>query len=277
MSYKLGLKLWSVNTDNYYEEAKRLYKENTYDYIELYVVPNTLNTLPKWKGLDIPFIIHAPHSAHGFNLALKEKQKSNFEIYKQVRQFADELNTEYIIFHGGMEGNINETANQLASFNDNRALIENKPLMGLPGETGSLPCRGFNIDEIKIVMEKASCGLCFDFGHCICSANAQNKEPYAYCENFIKELAPNMYHLTDLKDIASIYDSHLHLGKGQLNLNRIISMIKDNKNVTLETIKTSKENIDDFIDDVKRFRIENTKNDYTGDNLLKNKFNNLIK
>jgi len=249
MSHKLGLKLWSVNTDNYYEEAKRLYSEGVYDYIELYVVPNTLDTLPKWKELEIPFIIHAPHFAHGFNLALKEKRESNLEIYRQVKQFADELNAEYIIFHGGIEGDINETANQLASFNDKRALIENKPLMGLPGELGSLPCRGFNIEEIKTVIEKANCGFCFDFGHCICSANAQKLEPYNYCEEFIKELKPNMYHLTDFKDITSIYDSHLHLGDGELNLKRVISMIEFGKKVTLETTKNSKENIDDFIVD----------------------------
>ena len=51
MVYRLGLKLWSVNTDYYYEEAKRLYGEGVFDYIELYVVPNTLDTLAKWKEL----------------------------------------------------------------------------------------------------------------------------------------------------------------------------------------------------------------------------------
>ena len=54
MAYRLGLKLWSVNTDYYYEEAKRLYSEGVFDYIELYVVPNTLDTLAKWKELKYP-------------------------------------------------------------------------------------------------------------------------------------------------------------------------------------------------------------------------------
>ena len=69
MAYRLGLKLWSVNTDYYYEEAKRLYSEGVFDYIELYVVPNTLDTLPRWKELEIPFIIHAPHPRAGNNSA----------------------------------------------------------------------------------------------------------------------------------------------------------------------------------------------------------------
>ena len=50
--YKRGLKLWSVNTDYYYNEAIRLYNEGIYDYIELYIVPDTLDTLPKWKRVN---------------------------------------------------------------------------------------------------------------------------------------------------------------------------------------------------------------------------------
>ena len=136
MAYKCGLKLWSINTDSYYEEAKKLYQEGVFDYIELYVVPGSLDSLPKWKVLNIPFIIHAPHFAHVFNLAKKEKEKSNLEIYKEVKQFADELNAPFIIFHGGIDGDINETARQLANFNESRALIENKPYVALPNKMG---------------------------------------------------------------------------------------------------------------------------------------------
>lgn len=42
---KLGLKLWSTNTDYYLKAAEKLYKEGYFDYIELYVVPNTVSTL----------------------------------------------------------------------------------------------------------------------------------------------------------------------------------------------------------------------------------------
>ena len=169
--------------------------------------------------------------------------------------FADELNAKYIIFHGGIEGNIEETARQLANFKEPRALIENKPLMGLPGDLGSLPCRGYSIEEITKVIEIAGCGFCFDFGHCICSANAQNRDVYEYCSEFIDYLKPAMYHLTDFRDITSIYDSHLHLGNGQLALDKIIQMIPENKFVTLETEKNSKENLNDFINDCKFFRV----------------------
>ena len=70
---KLGLKLWSINTDFYLKEAVKLYEKGIYDYIELYVVPESLDTLSEWKKLKIPFIIHHSHFAQGFNLAKAEK------------------------------------------------------------------------------------------------------------------------------------------------------------------------------------------------------------
>ena len=277
MNIKRGLKLWSVNTDYYYAEAKKLYTQGVFDYIELYVVPETLDTLQKWKELNIPYIIHNPHFAQGFNLAKKEKAERNREIYEQTKQFANELNAKYIIFHGGIDGDIKETARQLASFSEPRALIENKPFVALPNRMGGEFCRGYNIDEVKLVMDTAGCGFCLDFGHAICAANSSYnmKHPspqsspssgegvemtlshqkareefiYKYCENFL-QLNPNMYHLTDLDDIKSPYDSHLHLGTGQLNFNKILPMISENKPVTFETNKNSKEKLDDFIEDM---------------------------
>lgn len=398
MAYKCGLKLWSINTDYYYEEAKKLYSEGIFDYIELYVVPNTLETLPKWKELNqassplvgedrgegfkkathfytvksldyskelrknqtepekilwhylrnrqlnnmkfrrqeaigdyivdfvcyenkliveldgaghldikqknydekrdlylkengftvlrifnnniyenikgvlefilkntphptplpqgaseqnngIPFIIHAPHFAHGFNLAKKEKKESNLAIYREVKQFADELNAQYIIFHGGIDGDINETAHQLAGFNEPRALIENKPFVALPNKMGGEFCRGYNIDEIKLVKETAKSGFCLDFGHAICAANSFGVNVYEYCKDFL-QFNPNMYHLTDLNDITLPYDSHLHLGMGELDFKQIFDMIPDKSYITFETIKNSKENLDDFAEDM---------------------------
>ena len=249
MGYKCGLKLWSINTDAYYEEAKKLYSQGVFEYIELYVVPNSSDSLPKWKELSIPFIIHAPHFAHGFNLAKKEKEESNLEIYKEVKQFADELKAPFIIFHGGIDGDIKETARQLANFNEPRALIENKPYVALPNKMGGEFCRGYNIDEIKLVKETAKCGFCLDFGHAICAANSLEVNVYEYCKDFL-QFEPNMYHLTDLDDITSPYDSHLHLGTGELDFSKIFDMIHNESYITFETVKNSKTNLDDFIEDM---------------------------
>lgn len=246
--YKIGLKLWSTNTDYYYNEAIRLYNIGVFDYIELYIVPNTTDTIKKWEMLKIPFIIHCPHFAHGFNLAKVEKKEYNFDIYKQVKLFADKLDAKYIIFHGGIDGNVEETAKQLQSFNEPRALIENKPMIALPNKMGGHFCRGYNSNEIKVIKETAKCGFCLDFGHAICAANSQGQNVYEYCENFL-QFNPKMFHLTDNADIKSPYDSHVHLGEGQLNIDKIKSILPKNAIITLETIKNSKENLDDFIKD----------------------------
>ena len=247
--YNRGLKLWSINTNYYYDEAVKLYAAGIYDYIELYIVPESLETLPKWKDLSIPFIIHNAHFAQGFNLAKKDKAARNREVYMQTKQFADELGAKYIIFHGGIDGDIKETATQLASFNESRALIENKPFVALPNRMGGEYCRGYNIDEIKFVMNTAGCGFCLDFGHAICAANSLKQNVYDYCKSFL-QLRPSMFHLTDLDDITSPFDSHLHLGSGQLDFEKIFPMIPDGSYVTFETNKNSRENLDDFTEDM---------------------------
>lgn len=424
---KRGLKLWSINTDFYLKEAVKLYENGIFDYIELYVVPESLETLSAWKKLNIPFIIHNSHFAQGFNLAKSEKAKRNREIYEQTKRFADELNAKYIIFHGGIDGDIEETAKQLASFKEPRAVIENKPYVALPNRMGGEFCRGYNFDEIKTVMEVSNCGFCFDFGHAICAANSMydmnypshNPRPlrervgearergyleqtlkfakqlrqnstdtenilwhvlrnkqlyglkfrrqqpigkyiadfvcldkkiiieldgsghltesqnnhdserdkflfdsgfkvirvynndvfsnlegvvdhilnniegvypspqpspsggegavnypplegvseslisgkglsrhefiYSYLETFLP-MNPNMFHLTDINDITSPYDSHPHLGTGQLDFKRIFDMIPYDSYITFETVKNSKENLNDFVEDMKWLR-----------------------
>ena len=198
--------------------------------------------------LNIPFIIHCPHFAHGFNLAKKEKKDSNKKIFKEVQEFADALEAPYIVIHGGIDGDIRETATQLADFNESRALIENKPFVALPNKMGGNFCRGYNVEEIKIVQDISGCGFCLDFGHAICAANSLQQEPYSYIEQFL-QLNPDMFHLTDVSDMTSVYDSHPHLGTGQLDIKKVLNYIPDNKHITLETVKTSKDNVDDFIND----------------------------
>lgn len=250
MAYKIGLKLWSVNTDFYLSEAKKLYDNGIYDYIELYVVPGSLDTLSEWQKLNIPFIMHNAHFAHGFNLAKAENKDRNREIYEETKRFADELNAQYIIFHGGMDGNIEETAKQLVNFNEPRALIENKPYIAPKGEKRH--CRGYSIEEISQVMSQTGCGFCLDIGHAVCAANSINKEPYAYLAEFEK-LLPTMYHISG-NYIDSTIDRHLHLYEGNFDINKIFKIINTERYISIETNKESKENLDDFVNDAKFYK-----------------------
>ena len=128
MKYKLGLKLWSINTDAYYNEAIRLYEQGVYDYIELYVVPNTLETLPQWKKLKIPFIIHNAHFMQHFNLAKKEQEIFNRDIYLQTKQFADELDAHFITCSAKCEDNMDNLERYITT-EAKRFIDENEKIM----------------------------------------------------------------------------------------------------------------------------------------------------
>lgn len=248
---KLGLKLWSNNTDNYLKEAERLYKEGWFDYIELYVVPNTIEMVSKWKSLNtelnIPFTLHAPHFMHGINLAKTEYFKTNIEIFKEVEIFSIELDAQYVVVHSGIEGDINETVRQLNIINMHKILIENKPYIAPLGD--QLLCRGATMEEITKVINEVECGFCLDIGHSICTANSLKIEPYEYMIQF-NTLNPTCYHLSD-NFIDNHIDRHLHLGTGNYDFKKILDIIDLNKNIAIETKKNSKENLDDFIEDVK--------------------------
>ena len=51
-------------------------------------------------------------------------------------------------------------------------------------------------------------------------------------------------------DYNSNYDSHINLGKGNLPLKKIISMIPHSSSITIETEKNSEDNLDDFKQDI---------------------------
>ena len=51
--YEIGLKLFSIN-ENYVNEAIKLFEQGFYQYIELYVVPDSFeNCINLWKPLKI--------------------------------------------------------------------------------------------------------------------------------------------------------------------------------------------------------------------------------
>ncbi len=243
---KLGLKLWSTNIDHYFNEAQKLYEGKVFDYIELYVVPNSLHTIEKWAELEIPFALHAPHFMHEVNLADRERFQYNKEIFAQVDEFSQGLNTTYTVIHGGMNHAIEETVRQVNLLKPRKPLIENKPYKA-PLLTDCL-CRGATLEEVTYVMSQCGCGFCLDIGHAICTANSLGLEPYSYLEKF-ETLNPACYHLSD-NFIESDMDMHLHLNEGNYDFPRIFSIINTEKPIAIETKKDSKENLNDFREDV---------------------------
>jgi len=249
---QFGLKLGSRNLD-YTKDIYNFFKAEYFRYIELFVVPGSFDdTIAYWKQFPIPIIIHAPHSDAGLNLSLKDERENNTYKLNETFKFADSLKSEYIIFHSGVNGKIEETVNQLYPFMDNRCLIENKPFKGL--QNGK--CIGATISEIQYLLSELKAGFCLDFGHAICAANSLKSEPL----KFVKELIsfkPRMYHLTD-GDCKSEYDSHLHYGEGSFPLDELLKMVTDNAKLTNEAKHNSNDNLSDFEKDFFYIRKLNT-------------------
>ena len=132
---KLGLKIWSINL-SYINDAMRLYEQGFCQYIELFAVPGTYNDVAqKWANLKIPCVIHAPHFKQGLNFAQKKSFDLNKKLAAEALLFADRLNSEFVIFHPGADGDIHQTLEQIKKIFDNRMVIENKPYFSLDGKS----------------------------------------------------------------------------------------------------------------------------------------------
>jgi len=240
----IGLKIWSTNL-YYIPIVKDLYARKIFEYIELFIVPGSSSHLGYWSSLGIPYILHAPHSYAGLNMADKARREENHQLVSQVNIYFKDLNPQWVIFHPGILFDINEAISQINSFKKDfprlmaKSVIENKPAIGLNGEN----CVGSSAIEIKKVIASTGLGFCFDIGHAICAAASEKRPWKEVLEEFFL-LDPDMYHLSD-----SHYgekDMHLHLGAGQFDLDYIIKRLPANATISLETPKDSKENLDDF-------------------------------
>lgn len=242
---KLGLKLWSVNTDAYLREAARLYAREVFDYLEIYFVPGSGATAAEWRSTGIPCIVHAPHSRHGVNLAAADHESYNREMFAAVRKFADALSAPDIIAHGGSLGSVAEIVRQLKLIGDPRILIENKPC--LPIDRSNVRLAGSMPEEVAEIIAGADCGFCLDIGHMVASANARKADWRGDFTAFLA-LKPKMFHLSDLEADSDI-DQHLHFGDGSLPIREIVSRLPSDARLSIETKRDSSDNLDDFVRD----------------------------
>ncbi len=249
---KIGLKLWSTNTQRI-PVARDLFVRKVFDYIELFVVPGSGKTIPLWKALGIPYILHAPHSVAGFNPADPSCRDTNLEMVKQAEEFFYALLPEFVIFHPGLDGDQREAVFQFRTFESQapsmyeKVFIENKPQVGLRGER----CLGASPEEIRFLMSGTGRGFCLDFGHAICYSISAGKGWKDVLADFLT-MDPAVYHLCD--GFYSPKDGHEHLGAGEFDLPYLIGLIGPGKHVTLETGKEHLDLLDDFERDVQRLR-----------------------
>ncbi len=247
----LGLKLGSRDT-RYTDELLRYYNEGVFQYIELFALSGRYDeTVSYWKQFDIPFGIHAPHSAAGLNLASSTDREANKPKIAEAVRFADALRAEYIIFHSGTNGQTDEVVRQLSPFADGRFLIENKPVRGLDGSS----CVGSTYDDLKLIIDRIGkgCGFCLDFGHAICAARTLGKDPMAFIGE-LTGLRPRVYHLTD-GDYQSELDSHLHYGAGSFPLKDLLALVPDGGMVTNEAKRSDNKGLREFFKDAEMLKL----------------------
>lgn len=232
---KIGLKIWAANIDQI-SELIALVNENRVDYIELFANLDSFDrSINYWKKLNIPINIHASHYATGVNLADPSRRQTNKKHIQEARRYADAFDSEYIIVHPGVldkgRNSIEECIYQISTINDRRLTIENVPGVGINNEKmiGSTPV------EIQRILKQTTLSFCLDFGHAICSANFQKKDPIKMIELF-STLKPKVFHLTD-GEYSSIYDSHLNYGSGDFPLEKLLCFVDDSSMVTNEAVR----------------------------------------
>jgi len=246
---ELGLKLWATNT--YYNDAiNSLWNNKIFDYIELYVVPETCEYIKFWAKKEIPYVIHCAHSKHGFNLSIKDREKNNKILFKEAIEYFDKLKANYLILHPGVMGDLNETIRQLKLLlkennieDTTKILVENKPLITLNDE----PCIGSSPEDILLIKSNCNTGFCLDIIHCIKYSIGKNLAQNIILNKFMN-IKPDIIHISDAFT-NHLKDEHLHLGEGNLNFKEIFSICKA-RYITLETEKNSKNSLSDFEKDI---------------------------
>jgi len=230
--------LWSKNI-NLIDYAEYLIKTRTFQFIELTIIPGT--DISPFLDRQIPFNIHLTPDSYGVNIADFKIREFNHRIINYCREWADQLNAQYIILHPGF-GSLECAISVLEEYDDPRIIIENMPKKGIGGEK----LVGFSPDQIKSLCQ-GKFGLCLDLNHAIKAAMTLKKDYHQFIEEFLT-LEPVMFHISD-GSLNIQVDEHLNFGEGEYPLQFLMSCLKRQKNtyVTLETPRASNSLNDDLI------------------------------
>lgn len=249
--FRFGLKLWSTNR-NYLRAARSLWEKKLFSFIELFIQPGSFDACAgMWRGLSVPFVVHAPHYMQGLNFSVRSSAAHNDALVSETMRWADALRARHIIFHPGVGGDIRETARQMKRLRDKRILVENKPYHTVMND-GSV-CVGYSVKDIAYVVQRTGHGFCLDIGHALCSAAALSEDPFKMIKGFLA-LQPALFHLSD-GDPAGTIDRHAHIGRGAYDIGRILTLIPQGAMITVETEKEHPRSLRDFAEDIRRLRL----------------------
>jgi len=242
---KFGLKLWSTNTD-LIDQAVHLIDEKIFDYIELFVIPDS--TITPFL-IDIPYIIHIPHEKFGVNPGNTARKEYTMQMINESITWADRLNAKYLILHAG-HGSMESAKDLLRGLSDNRLLIENVPKVGLGGEA----MIGYSPEQIKDLIGSSGMGLCLDFGHAVKAAVSLGVDYKEYIKKFI-EREPRMFHVSD-GWLDEERDEHLGIGEGDYDLGFFMKCVERSysKIVTIETPRMELRSLKEDLNNINKLK-----------------------
>ena len=235
---KFGLKLWSTNIE-LIDQATHLIDEKIFDYIELFVIPDT--QLSPFL-IDVPYIIHIPHEKFGVNIGDASKKEYSLQKVTESIRWADRLNARYLILHAGY-GSIEDATCLLREVADDRLLIENMPKVGLNDE----PMMGYSPAQIEELIGDGDRGLCLDLNHAAKAAVSLGVDYKEYIKEFLA-LDPKMFHISDGK-LDDEKDEHLNIGDGEYDLGYMLRCVdeSDSRLVTLETPREDQTSLEEDV------------------------------
>lgn len=235
---KIGLKLQSTDFDIYNNEAAELFAKHIFDYIELYIVPETTDQINKWKKLEvkisngncvkIPYMLHAADYKHNINLSNNDNFEKNKEYFAQVEQYRQELNSKCTIISSGAGGYVSESIRQLKNISPKNILIKNNIY-----KMENIINTGSTIEEISKIKNALMCGFCLDISDAICTANIQNQEPYEYLRGF-NSLHPLIYSISG-NNVSSKVNTHGNLENTTYDYSIISLIIRNNALITINS------------------------------------------
>ena len=239
---KFGLKLWSTNTE-LIDQATHLIDEKIFDYIELFVIPDTQI---KPFLIDVPYIIHIPHEKFGVNIGDASKKEYSLQKINESITWADKLNAKYLILHAG-HGSMKHATDVLREIADDRLLIENMPKVGLNDES----MIGYSPAQIEELIG-AGGGLCLDFGHAVKAAVSREVGYKEYIKEFLA-LEPKMFHVSDGM-LSEEKDEHLNIGDGEYDLGYMLYCMNesDSRFATLETPRADQTSLEEDVINIKK-------------------------
>ncbi len=255
---KFGAKLFSNNFIDQPELAKecvRLVEDGTFDFLEIMALPDsyavTKDVITDWVKGRIKVVIHAPHQGQGMDIGNKKAYQHNRQLLDSAQRYADLLDSEIIILHGGSvykEG-VDELVRQYRMIADERIALENLPYYWI--ERG-VYFQGNSPAAIAQIKAETGCKFCYDFCHGVCASCAAGRDRWQDVADYAA-LKPDMYHLCD-SDWNGTNDEHKHFGEGNYDLARLLSYCPDNSLITMETGHGLPRDMSPWVKDVKYLR-----------------------